>query len=167
MTRDGTVRNLIQGPLLALALALTAGAASAAAPDGQLTWAVPISVSPALADPADYQNITSLLALYALHDALVKPMPGAAMAPSLAESWSVTRDGLVYEFVLRRDVHFHNGDQVTAADVKFSFERYRGVSSRLLQDKVAAVEIADQHRDRKSTRLNSSHLGISYAVFCL
>ena len=48
--------------------------------------------------------------LYALHDAMVKPMPGNAMAPSLAESWTVARDGLSYEFVLRKGVVFHNGD---------------------------------------------------------
>ena len=68
--------------------------------------------------------------LYALHDALVKPMPGNAMAPSLAESWSVSKDGLVYEFVLRKGVKFHNGDPVTAEDVKFSFERYRGAAAQ-------------------------------------
>jgi hypothetical protein len=34
------------------------------------------------------------MVLYALHDALLKPMPGNAMAPSLAESWSLSKDGL-------------------------------------------------------------------------
>jgi ABC-type transport system substrate-binding protein len=41
--------------------------------------------------------------LYALHDALLKPMPGKSMAPAPAESWSMSPDGLVYEFVLRKD----------------------------------------------------------------
>jgi ABC-type transport system substrate-binding protein len=50
---------------------------------------------------------------YALHDALVKPMPGQRLAPSLAESWSASPDGLVYEFILRKGVKFHNGDPVT------------------------------------------------------
>src|SRR5204862_2248604 len=63
-----------------------------------------------------------------------------SMAPSLAESWTVSKDGLVYEFVLRPGVKFHNGDVVTAEDAKFSFERYRGVSAKLLKDKVATVE---------------------------
>jgi MarR-like DNA-binding transcriptional regulator SgrR of sgrS sRNA len=53
--------------------------------------------------------------LYALHDALVKPMPGNPLAPSLAESWSVAPDGLTYEFVLRKGVRFHNGDPLTAS----------------------------------------------------
>ena len=57
-------------------------------------------------------------------------MPGKPLAPSLAESWTVSPDGLVYEFVLRKGVKFHNGDPVTADDVKFSFERYRGTAPR-------------------------------------
>lgn len=56
-------------------------------------------------------------------------MPGKAVAPSLAESWKVSADGLTYDFVLRKGIRFHNGDPVTAEDAKFSFERYR--SSRL------------------------------------
>ncbi|HWN90372.1 MAG TPA: ABC transporter substrate-binding protein, partial [Verrucomicrobiae bacterium] len=109
-----------------------------------MTWGVHISLAPTWFDPAETPGIgTPFMILYALHDALVKPMPGNAMAPSLAESWSVSKDGLVYEFVLRQGVRFHNGDPVTADDVKFSFERYRGAASRLMKEKVAAVEVAD------------------------
>ena len=53
-------------------------------------------------------------------------MPGAPMAPSLGASWSVSPDGLVYDFVLRAGVRFHNGEPVTAEDVKVSLERYPG-----------------------------------------
>jgi len=88
------------------------------------------------------------MVLYALHDALVKPMPDKAMAPSLAESWSVSGDGLEYEFVLRPGVRFHNGDLVTADDVKFSFERYRGVSAKALEERVRQVQVVDAHRVR-------------------
>jgi peptide/nickel transport system substrate-binding protein len=80
---------------------------------------------------------------YALHDAMLKPMPDEAMAHSLAESWSATEDGMSYSFVLRDGVTFHNGETVTAEDVKFSFERYRGASKTPLHDRVASVEITD------------------------
>src|SRR5206468_3618773 len=76
------------------------------------------------------------------------PMPGQPMAPSLAESWSMSADGLVYEFVLRRGAKFHNGDPVTAEDVKFSLERYRGVAQKALKESVAAVETPDPGRVR-------------------
>src|SRR5206468_2422378 len=86
--------------------------------------------------------------LYAVHDALVKAMPAQPMAPSLAESWTVSRDGLVYEFVLRKGVKFHNGEPVTAEDVKFSFERYRGTAASSFKARIAAVEVADAQRVR-------------------
>ena len=47
----------------------------------------------------------------------------AEQKPSLAESWTMARDGLSAEFTLRQGVRFHNGDPVTAEDVKLSFER--------------------------------------------
>ena len=123
--------------------------AGAEAPAGQITWGVSVSLPPAWFDPADATGILiPFMVYYALHDALVKPMPGNPMAPCLAESWSVSPDGLVYEFVLRRGVKFHNGDPVTADDVKFSFERYRGVSARILKDKVRQVQVVDPQRVR-------------------
>ena len=61
-----------------------------------------------------------------MHDALVKPMPGNHLTPSLAESWTVSADGKTYEFKLREGVKFHNGDPFTAEDVKFSFLRTKG-----------------------------------------
>jgi peptide/nickel transport system substrate-binding protein len=121
----------------------------AAAPEGQMTWAAHISLAPTWFDPAETPGIgTPFMILYALHDALVKPMPGNAMASSLAESWSASKDGLVYEFVLRQGTRFHNGDAVTADDVKFSFERYRGAANRLLKERVPVVEVVDPNRVR-------------------
>lgn len=98
--------------------------AKAAGPDGQLTWAATISLAPTWLDPAEAAGIiTPYMVYYALHDAVVKAMPGEPFAPSLAESWSLSEDGLIYEFVLRKGVKFHNGEPVTVEDVKFSFER--------------------------------------------
>jgi len=127
--------------LALLAVALLAAAPAGAAPEGQITWGVHITLAPTWFDPAETPGIiTPFMLMYALHDAMVKPMPDNPMAPSLAESWSVSRDGLTYDFVLRKGARFHTGDPVTAEDVKFSFERYRGTSHQTLKDKVAAVE---------------------------
>src|SRR5262245_22305175 len=60
------------------------------APSGQMTWAVQISLAPTWFDPAETSAIiTPFMVLYALHDAVLKPLPGQRMAPSLAESWSM------------------------------------------------------------------------------
>ena len=143
------MRRLVS--LLALSLALVVTTRVGAAPDapaGQVTWAAHITLAPTWFDPAETPGIgTPFMILYALHDALVKPMPGNPMTPSLAESWSLSKDGLAYEFVLRQGVRFHNGDPVTSEDVKFSFERYRGAASKLLHERVS-VEVVDPHRVR-------------------
>ncbi|HEY2992051.1 MAG TPA: ABC transporter substrate-binding protein [Methylomirabilota bacterium] len=141
------MRHPVVAGVLALALLLPAWAS--AAPEGQLTLATHFSIAPTFFDPAETAGlITPFMLLYALHDALVKPMPGKSMAPSLAESWSVSADGLVYEFVLRKATKFHTGEPVTAEDVKFSFERYRGIFNRALKDHVAGVETPEAGRVR-------------------
>src|SRR5262245_29138876 len=95
--------RLARSLLAALVILVASAPAAAAAPDGQVTWAVHISLAPTWFDPAETPGIaTPFMVLYALHDALVKPMPGTPMAPSLAESWTASKDGLVYEFVLRQ-----------------------------------------------------------------
>ena len=144
------VRGLFAS-LLAFSLAtfFAPTAAPADAEPGQMTWGVHISLAPTWFDPAETSGIiTPFMVIYALHDAVLKPMPGNPVAPGLAESWSMSPDGLVYDFVLRKHAKFHNGDPVTAEDVKFSFERYRGAAARSLKESVAAVETPDPGRVR-------------------
>ncbi len=135
--------------LVLLSAALVALPPTAAGQGDQVTWGVHISLAPTWFDPAESSGIiTPYMIYYALHDALVKPMPGQPLAPSLAESWTVSKDHLAYEFVLRKGVRFHNGEPVTAEDVKFSFERYRGAASKTLKERVAAVEVVAGDRVR-------------------
>jgi peptide/nickel transport system substrate-binding protein len=134
--------------LLVLA-SLIAPAPAAAAPEGTLTWGIHVTLAPKWLDPADTEAfINPFMVLYAVHDALVKPMPAGENTPSLAESWTQSKDGLVYEFVLRKGARFHNGDPVTAEDVKFSFDRYRGAAAKLLHDRVREVQVVDAGRVR-------------------
>jgi peptide/nickel transport system substrate-binding protein len=142
------MRQLARFWALLLALAVVPTTA-AAAPEGQMTWGVHVSLAPTWFDPAEAPGIiTPYMLYYALHDAVVKPMPGQPMAPSLAESWTASRDGLTYDFVLRKGAKFHSGDPITADDVKFSFERYRGTAAKSLKDNVGAVEVLDPGRVR-------------------
>ena len=135
--------------LTVLPLLLALPAPAAAAPEGTLTWGIHVTLAARWLDPADTEAfINPFMVLYAVHDALVKPMPGGDNTPSLAESWTQSRDGLVYEFVLRKGAKFHNGDPVTAEDVKFSFDRYKGAAAKLLHDRVREVQIVDPSRVR-------------------
>jgi len=133
---------------LLVAAALTLGGVQGATgqpiPTGEAVMAWPVTISPTWLDPSTAPpQITPFGMLYALHDALVRPLPGQKMGNSLAESWTESPDGLTYEFKLRRGLKFHNGDPVTAEDVKFSFERYKGAGAKELNARVRLVETVD------------------------
>ena len=131
--------------VLSLLLLGLAGDVAAQPPGpGEVIIAWHVTIAPSWFDPSTAPpQITPFGLLYAMHDALVRPYPGHKMGPSLAESWSESPDGRVYEFKLRRGLRFHNGDPVTAEDVKFSFERYKGAGAREFQARVQQVEAAD------------------------
>ncbi len=135
--------------LVVLVLLTAIAGPALAAPEGTLTWGLHVTLAAKWLDPSDTEAfINPFMVLYAIHDAVVKPMPAGDNTPSLAESWTASKDGLTYEFVLRKGVKFHNGDPVTAEDVKFSFDRYRGAAAKLLKDRVREVQVVDPGRVR-------------------
>ena len=137
------------GAAAALLLAGIAWSAPALAAEGTMTWGVHVSLTPAFFDPADATGTAlPLMVHYAVHDALVRPLPGQRTGAALAQSWSQSPDGLSYEFVLRKGAKFHDGEPVTAEDVKFSFDRYRGAAAKLLKDRVREVHVVDAGRVR-------------------
>src|SRR3989442_9470666 len=97
---------LAVGCVLLLGVILGGGlfddAAAQARPEGEMRWALYVTLSPLWFDPGEVVGqITPFWVLFALHDALVKPLPGRPMAPSLAESWTVSPDQRVDEVKLR------------------------------------------------------------------
>ncbi len=141
----------VLGAILTLVLVTLLAPVSAVAvpPDGTMAIGVHVTLVSRWLDPGETEAlITPFMVLYALHDALVKPMPGGIMTPSLAESWTASKDGLSYEFVIRKNARFHNGDPVTAEDVKFTFERYKGSAAKLLKEKVKEIQILAPSRVR-------------------
>ena len=154
----------LQGMALLLALCVAgifSEGMAASQPEGELTYAMHVTLAPAWFDPGlNTGIITPKMVQYGLHDALFKPMPEGRMTPSLAESYTESPDKLVYEFKLRPGAKFHNGEPVTAEDVKFTFERYKGAAAKLLMDKVREVEVVDPQRVR-------FHLKASWPDFLL
>src|SRR5204862_5077971 len=97
---------------------------ASAAPEGTMTWGVHITLASRWLDPAETEGIiTPFMVLYGLHDALVKPMPAGQQTPSLAESWTQTKDGLTHELVIPNGVKFHNAEPVAATDARFALAR--------------------------------------------
>src|ERR1700752_2513498 len=72
-----------------------------------------------------------------------------SILPDLAEKWTVSKDGKVYTFALRKGVHFHNkppvnGREVTAEDVKYSLERFMAKSGfRERLEPVSSIDVVD------------------------
>src|ERR1700752_2448807 len=133
---------LFLAAILTSALAPAASAQPAPAGEGTAAWDV--TIAPSWFDPSTAPpQITPFGILYALHDALVRPLPGQKMGNSLAESWKESPDGKTYEFKLPAGLKFHNGDPITTEDVKFSWDRYKGAGAKELQARVAQVEVVD------------------------
>jgi peptide/nickel transport system substrate-binding protein len=130
--------------MLMCTIGLLKSAQAQSTTSGELVYAMHVTLSPSWFDPSETPaQITPFGILYALHDAVVRPLPGERMGPALAESWSESPDGLTYEFKLRPGLKFHNGDPCTAEDVVFSFTRYKGVGAAELKAKVKNVEVVD------------------------
>jgi peptide/nickel transport system substrate-binding protein len=141
-----TIRS--RAGLMALAALMLAGVSSRPANGdprpGEAVVAWHVTLAPSWLDPSTAPpQITAFGMLYAIHDGLLRPLPGQRVGASLARTWTESADGRAYEFKLRAGLKFHNGDPVTADDVKFSFERYRGAGARALQERVEKVEVID------------------------
>lgn len=82
-----------------------------------------------------------------VHASIVTVDKNLNVIPNLAESFEVAEDGLTYTFRLRSGVQFHNGATMTAADVKYSFERCKdpatGAVNYEVFNNVAAIETPD------------------------
>jgi peptide/nickel transport system substrate-binding protein len=142
--RSGRAAHVIALLVISLTVAGSHGATAQTGPSGEAVIAWHVVIAPTWLDPSTAPaQITPFGILYAIHDGLVRPLPGQKMGNSLAESWSESADGLTYEFKLRRGVKFHNGEPVTAEDAKFSFDRYKGAGASDLQARVRLVEAVD------------------------
>lgn len=86
------------------------------------TFSWPNRIDPAVGN--DYAGSTSLANLY---DTLVFPNAAGGVDPWLAESWDVSEDGLTYTFHLRKGVKFHDGSELKASDVVYSYNRLKTI----------------------------------------
>jgi peptide/nickel transport system substrate-binding protein len=106
------------------------------------------TVWPVYVDPAVAADQSSRIALVNLYDSLVFSNADGEAQPHAAESWEVSDDGLTWTFHIRKGIEFHDGSELTASDVKFSFDRLlaigRGYAFLFLGQKISA-EVIDTH----------------------
>ena len=100
-----------------------------------------ISDSFSTLDPQGWSMDSDFRLCYQIYEPLYRVDDETNAIPVLAESYTVSDDGLSYVFKLRSDVNFANGEKMTASDVKFSIERAK--NSAYLQSNVTTVDTVD------------------------
>jgi peptide/nickel transport system substrate-binding protein len=96
---------------------------------------------PPTLDPHFSTSIATRNVAMHIFEQLVTRDENNAVIPELAESWQVSPDGLAYTFKIRSGVKFHNGKELTSADVKASFERYKRMAlAKVTLAPVVAIE---------------------------
>ena len=104
-------------------------------------------------DPHMGNDMRSLRVIAQIYDTLVVQGDDLELRPNLAESWEPV-DDRTWEFRLRQGVTFHNGQSLTAHDVKFTFDRLRDPATRAaatILSAVEAVEVVDDYTVRIRT----------------
>jgi peptide/nickel transport system substrate-binding protein len=110
------------------------------------------SADPAGFDPVRGPSGMSHVVIEQVYSTLMNLDHDAQPYPDIAESYEVSPDGLQYTFMLRKGVTFHNGDELTAEDVKFSFDRLRakdsGYSYGSQVETIDSIDVLDPHTVR-------------------
>ncbi len=131
-----TIRNL----MTASVIALIAGMGAAAA---QTSISIGMQLEPPNLDPTGGAAEAIDSVVYAnIFQGLTRFTSDGSVIPSLADSWEISADGLVYTFKLHPGVMFHDGSAMDAEDVKFSLDRARAADSTNAQ-KALFAQIAD------------------------
>lgn len=103
---------------------------------------------PTYIDPAIGSDYSSSTALCNLYDTLIYPKSDGSFDPHLARDWDVSEDNLTYTFYLNEGVMFHDGSELTAEDVKFSFDRLTAIGegyAYIFAGRVDSVEVIDDY----------------------
>lgn len=139
-------RTAIKGSgalLTAAALTSRSRTALAQEPSSGGTLVIAYNADPEILDP---HNTTALIAGRAFaitNEQLITRDFDGSFAPGLAESWEISDDGLTYTFILREGVKFHSGKDMTSEDVKYTFERWKGLEASPTAYLIDAVESID------------------------
>ncbi|WP_435110949.1 ABC transporter substrate-binding protein [Nocardiopsis synnemataformans] len=148
LERRGIARTLPAAIGCVLVLSACSGA-SGASDDGVITFAVADFENDAL-DPAMETNTGMRTTKFLMWDSLLEIGSEGELVPGLAEEWEISEDGTSWNFVLREGVTFHNGEALTADDVKFSLDRMRHENAAtgdaaFARDVIESVEVVGDH----------------------
>lgn len=120
------IRLRVLGVCVVVILAVSLGVVNAQAPAPQRGGTIRVGITQEILnlDPHVATAFSSFQVLDLVYESLLRLNPKTLeIEPSLAQSWTVSRDGLEYTFNLRRNATFHDGSSVDASDVKYTFDR--------------------------------------------
>ena len=142
--QTGAPKPILSGPLVKLDIKPAQVEGTRGKPRGTLTVAMHFGLDPGWLDPLEHiYALTMQKYDYLVHDALIKPMPQGEYTYSLAEHAELAADYLKAGFRLRPGLKFHDGQPLTTADVKWTFENFKGAHAKAFRDRVEHVQIVD------------------------
>jgi peptide/nickel transport system substrate-binding protein len=135
---------ILSGPLAKLDIKDPVIETARGKPRGKLTVAQHFALDPGWLDPLEHiYALTQQTYDYLVHDALMKPMPQGEATYSLAEHAEMTADFRKAAFRLRPGLKFHDGKPLTTADVKWTYENYKGSHAKIFRDKLEQIQTVD------------------------
>jgi peptide/nickel transport system substrate-binding protein len=144
LAQEPAGKPILSGPLAKLDIKPAEIAPSRGKAEGTLTVAMHFALDPGWLNPLQHSYaITQQHYDYLVHDALIKPMPQGEMTYSLAEQAEVAADFKAAAFRLRPGLKFQDGTPLTTADVKWTYENYKGANAKLFHDKLDRIEVVD------------------------
>src|SRR5262245_15026873 len=136
--------QILSGPLAKLDIKPAQIETARGTPRGTLTVAMHFALDPGWLDPLEHSYaITMQMYDYLVHDALIKPMPQGYTTYSLAEQAELSADFRRAAFRLRPGLKFHDGQPLTTADVKWTYENFKGAYAKTFHDKLENIQIVD------------------------
>src|SRR5262250_2899908 len=133
---------ILSGPLATLDIKDASVEPARPKPTGILNIGLHFGIDPGWLDPLGYYGAAHQF-YYLMHDALIKPMPQGEFTYSLAEHAEMTADFTKAAFRLRPGLKFQDGHPLTTADVKWTYENYKGLNFKIFHDKLDHIEIVD------------------------
>jgi peptide/nickel transport system substrate-binding protein len=135
---------ILSGPLAKLDIKDAQIEKAKGKPQGTLTIGMHFALDPGWLDPLEHITAVTMQKYdYLVHDAMIKGMPNGEFVYSLAEQAELTADFRRAGFRLRPGLKFHDGHPLTTADVKWTYENFKGAYAKLFKDKLEHVQVVD------------------------
>jgi peptide/nickel transport system substrate-binding protein len=135
---------ILSGPLVKLDIKAAQVEPNRGKPRGTLTVAQHFALDPGWLNPQTHSYVlTQVQYDYFVHDALIKSMPHGVYAYSLAEHAEIAADHKRAAFRLRAGLKFQDGTPLTTADVKWTYENFKGAYAKIFHDKLDSITIVD------------------------